>query len=36
LLGIIVIALGYGIGAAAHFLSAETLATIKRVLPWTL
>ena len=35
LLGIIVIALGYGIGAAAHFLSAETLATIKRVLPWT-
>jgi hypothetical protein len=35
LLGAIVIALGYGIGAAAHLLSAESLVDIKRMLPWT-
>ena len=35
LLGAIVIALGYGIGAAAHFLSADTLVAIKHMLPWT-
>jgi uncharacterized protein involved in exopolysaccharide biosynthesis len=35
LLGAIVIAVGYGIGAAAHLLSAESLVDIKRMLPWT-
>ncbi len=35
LLGVVIGALGYGIGAVMHLLPPEALATVKRVLTWT-